>query len=76
MTSTSALPRPPSDRNIPVATQLLSSHIERTTDNIVEMMRKKVLEAVRTGHPRLLQGRKLAARPVRQPKRRSSARAR
>jgi DNA-binding GntR family transcriptional regulator len=61
------------ERNIPVATQLLSSHIERTTENIVKMMRKKILETARTGPPRL-QGRKSPARTARQPRRGSSTR--
>jgi hypothetical protein len=61
------------DRNIPVATQLLSSHIERTTENIVKMMRKKVSETARTAAPRL-QGRKSSARNVRLPKRGSNSR--
>lgn len=55
------------DRNVAVATQLLSSHIERTTENIVKMMRKKVSEAARTGSSRL-QGRKSPTRTARQPK--------
>jgi len=61
------------DRNIPVATQLLSSHIERTTENIVKTMRKKISDTARTGQPRL-QGRKPPARTARQPKRGGSVR--
>ena len=54
------------DRNIPVATQLLSSHIERTTENIVKAMRKKISDTARTsiGRPQ-----RAKARPRKTPQR-------
>ncbi len=61
------------DRNIAVATQLLSSHIERTTENIVKMMRKKVSEAALIGNSRL-QVRKSPAGTATRSKRLRSAR--
>jgi hypothetical protein len=54
------------DRNIPVATQLLSSHIERTTENIVKTMRKKISETARTANARPQGGK---ARPRKAPQR-------
>jgi GntR family transcriptional regulator, carbon starvation induced regulator len=61
------------ERNVPVATQLLSTHIERTTENIVKMMRKKVAEGARAANPR--SQRRKASPPIGpQPKRGSSAR--
>jgi DNA-binding GntR family transcriptional regulator len=54
------------DRNIPVATQLLSSHIERTTENIVKTMRKKISETAGTANARPQGGK---ARPRKTPQR-------